>query len=346
MSILKFWSQFFMPVRLYGGGGSAGSDAQGRAEQQLANISQEQWNYYKSSWLPGASTAMYYANDANNRTQDYYDSQYIPQAQQISNQIQAESQSAVNTDNTNANAASAQAQSQFGQANQDNAAYNKDFIGTLDEMKAQADQTGGEADQEYQSMLARGDVDQQFANSNASLIAREQQAGVGANSGQMLAVMQQNDVARAAASASAQTQARQAAKNLGWTYKNQVAQTASGLSGAASSASAAGSNAAGVGTAASAAGVAASQAPLTGINAVAGGYQGAAGAAAANLGNYQNLSSGLNGGASSATQAAGQSGSIAGQQAQAEASQSAATSQAIGTGIGAAAAVGTAAIVI
>lgn len=329
-----------------GGGGSSGSDAQGAAEEQLAGISQDQWNYYQNNWLPAATGAMQGANNANTAAENYYNGSYIPQAQGIENSIQAQAGVTESYDNSQAATDEAAAQAQFAQANTLNSATNQYGIGTLGEMSAQANQTGGQADQDYQAMLARGDVDQQFANTNASLVAKEQQAGVGANSGQMLAVMNQNSVQQAAAASQAQTQARMAAKQLGWTYKQQVEQDAAGLGSAASSAAASGTQASQAGVSASGAASSATQAPITGLNTVASGYNSAANAATGNLSNYDSLSSGLNGGASSASTSAQGAGGIAGQEAATQAQQSAATSNAIGTGIGAAAAIGTTAAVI
>lgn len=344
--IFEFWKHFFMPVRLYGGGGSSGSDAQGAAEEQLANISQEQWDYYRNNWLPQATNAVNSSDTAAMNQENYYNNTYIPEAESIQQYVKQQAGITQNADNYAAQQAGNEASSQWGQAAVMNGAVNQYGIGTLGTMSDQANAAGGQADQDYQAMLARGDVDQQFANSNASLIAKEQQAGVGANSGQMLAVMNQNDTARAAASAAAQTQARQAALNLGWTKKQQVVSDATGLSSAATSASLAGTQAAGQGVTASGAALGATQAPTGALNTVASGYNSSAQAAGVPLSNLGSLSTGLNGGAQSATSGAAQAGGIAGQQAATQAQQDQATSSAIGTGIGAAAAIGTTAIVI
>lgn len=344
--IIKFWKHFFMPIRLYGGGGSSGSDAQGAAEKQLSGISQEQWDWYKGNYLPSATQGVAESNAQAQQTVNYYNNNYLPQANADEAALTAQSKQSAANNNGIAATDMAQAQDQFNQANTLNAAENNYGIGTLAQMSAQANQTGGEADQEYQAMLARGDVDQQFQNSGMQLQAKEQQAGVGANSGQMLAVMNQNKVTQAGASAAAQTQARMAAKQLGWTYKQQVEQDAAGLGSQAAGSSAAGSTAAsGANTAANSA-VSNTAAPMSGLSTVAQGVQGAQTASGIPLSNQTILSAGLNGGATSASGAASSGGNIASQQAASQAQQSAQTSQAVGEGVGAAVAVGTTAAVI
>lgn len=345
--MINFWKQFFLPIRLYGGGGSSGSDAQGRAEEQLAGISEEQWNYYKSSWLPQATAAAGQSDAAAQNAENFYNGEYIPQAEQISRGITQQAGQTQANDNASAAQANSEAAAEYGQAGVLNSAVNQYGIGTLAGMADQANAAGGQADQDYQAMLARGDVDNQFNSAGQNLIAKEQQAGVGANSGQMLAVMNQNETMRAAAGAAAQTQARQAALQLGWTKKQQVVSDATGLASAAQGASAVGTQAASQGVSASGAALGATSAPFTGLNGVASGYNSATSAAGTKLSNLNSLSTGLNGGAQSATSGASAAGGIAGQQAATQAQQDQATSQAIGTGVGAAVAIGgTAAVII
>lgn len=359
---------------LHGGGGSGGSEAAGEAQKQLAGISQEQWDWYKSNYLPEATTDRNWANSAALQTQNYYNGQYIPQAEQMEGNLTAQSgqSQAVNNGiaaqqqgvaNTAANASTGlydESGRQYSQSDFLNGQYNSHFLGDLSGVEAQANYTGSAADQAFQASMARGEVDQQFANQNANLVAKMQQAGIGGNSGQMLAVQQQSAVTQAAADAAAMTQARNNAVSLGFTQKTQAAQLASGLSGAAQGAASSGASAAAAGSTASNASTAAAgqassstnaavgnaQAPMSGLSTVAAGYQGAQAAATSPLNNELSVSSGLNGGASSSTAAAQGAGNIASSMAQADAQKSAATSQAIGTGIGAAAAIGATAIVV
>lgn len=348
---------------LHGGGGGDGGS--GEAQKQLAGISQEQWDWYKQNYLPEATTDRNYANQAAINTQQYYEGQYIPQAQQIEQNLTQQSgvSQGVNNgiatqqtgvSNTAANAATGlydESGKQYAQSDFLNTQYNQHFLGDLSGVEAQANYTGSAADQAFQASLARGDVDQQFANQNANLTAKMEQAGIGGNSGQMLAVQAQSQTQQAAAAAAAMTQARNNAVQLGFTQKSQAAQLASGLSGAAQGAASAGASSAAAGSAASnastsAAGQASSatnsatsnaQAPMSGLNTVAAGYQGAQTAATSPLNNELSLSSGLNGGASSSTQAATGAANAAAAAQQANAQESAANSQAIGSGIGAAA---------
>lgn len=344
-----------------GGGGSsdsAGSEASAAATKQLAGISQEQWDWYKNNYLPAATQAANNSDATANQTQNYYDNQYIPQAEQIQQGLVSQSQNSQASNNGIAygqknlsDTDAAQASNMYNESGILNSANNNIYVGTLGEMKAQADQTGGVADQEWQAMLARGDVDQQFGNANQSLVAKMQQAGIGGNSGQMLAVQSQSAATQAAADAAAMTKARDAAKQLGWTYKSQVANQASNLGTLAQGASAAGtaasgasSSAAGTASSASNSAVANATAPLTGLGTVAAGYQGAQSAAGIPLANEGAVASGINGGASSAAGAAGSAGNIAGQQAAAAAQQSQANASGTGSLIGALGGIATAAI--
>lgn len=358
----------------HGGGGGGGSEAAGEAQKQLAGISQEQWDWYKQNYLPEATTDRNWANSQAMQTQAYYNGQYIPQAEQMEGNLKDQAATSQATNNgiaaqqtglAGTNAAQAtddynQADSQFAQSQFLNGQYNAHFLNDLSGVEAQANYTGSAADQAFQSSMARGDVDQQYANQNANLVAKMQQAGIGGNSGQMLAVQQQSATAQAASAAAAMTQARNNAVQLGFTQKSQAAQLASGLSTAAQGASAAGSSASAAGSTAANASTAAAgqassatnsatsnaQAPMSGLSTVAAGYQGAQTAATSPLNNELSLSAGLNGGASSSTAAAQGAGNVAGQMAQADAQRDAATSSAIGTGIGAAAAIGATAIVV
>lgn len=359
---------------LHGSGGGGGSEAAGEAEKQMAGISQDQWDWYKANYLPNATAAVNASDAAAQNTQDYYQNSYLPQAeageanltyqsqqsQANNNAIASQQQGVSDTAAGAAKGAYTQADQQYAQSQYLNGQYDQHFINDLNGVESQANYTGSAADQAFQASMARGDVDQQFANQNTNLVAKMQQAGIGGNSGQMLAVQQQSGVQQAAADAAAMTQARNNAVQLGFTQKSQAAQLASGLSTAAQGASSAGSSAAAAGSSASnastsAAGQASSAAnsavsnagaPLSGLSTVAQGYTGAQNAATAGLNNQVSLAAGLNGGASSSTQAAQGAGNIATGIANADAQQSAATSQAIGTGIGAAAAIGATAIVV
>lgn len=384
--LLAFWKQFFKPLRLYGGGGDSGSAAQGQAELQLANISKEQWDYFQNQWLPQAMAAQTTSNNQATSTLNEFNNNLIPQAEQAQKNLTAQAATTQATNNQlsqtdqqlaaeqqrvagmnigNAGLATSQAGIAAGEAGTQNAAFNQYGIGDLGKMQAMADYYLSTAGQEQEAGIAAGNVTQQYANANEQAIRAAQQRGINPNSGQMMSVIDQNGINEAAASAAAQTQARQAALSLGWNY-NQAAQQAgasigqqatsnlntannslntanASLAGANSALTGAGTNTSNASGATGAA-LGATQAVGSGISNVQNTLSGAQAASGIPLANLGTIASGISGGANSATGAAGQEGNIAGQQAAAQAQQSQANSAGWGSALGAAAGIGAALI--
>lgn len=384
----KLFGQALFARNYRGGGGDSGSAAQGQAELQLANISQQQWDYFQNTWLPQATGAAAQSDATAKGVESQFQNNIIPSAQSAEANLTAQAGQSAATNNNLAAQDTSLANQQVGIANQDtaqagvandaaaganaqagiqNGAFNQYGVGDLANMQAMSDYYLSSAGQQQEAGIAAGNVTQQFANANQQAIAAGQQRGINAASGQMGSIINQNDITEAAASAAAQTQARQAALSLGWQYNaaaqqagaamgNQATANTNAATGALNSANSslsnanatligAGTNTSNASSAANSA-VANQQAVGSGISTVQNAVSGAQAAAGIPLSNLSTIASGISGGANSSSGAASQEGNIAGQQAATQAQQNQANSAGIGSALGAAAAIGTTALVI
>lgn len=386
MTVAQYQKRSDYAVHRCGGGGSSGSDAAGAADQQLAQISQEQWNWFQNTWLPNANQAVANSNQQAGGAQNTYNENIIPGALNAqanltnqANQSSAVNNAAAGLDMSNANAATQLSQTDLGQATADNgvastalgtaagqnAAMQQYGIGGLGTMQDIANYYLSGGGQEAQAEQAAGNVTQQFSNANQQAIAAAQQRGINANSGQMTNVINQNNITEAAANAAAQTQARNAALNLGWQYQEAVQQAGAGMGQQATantnSANTALSNAnsalsnsnsalansgalAGAASSASNSAVANQQAVGAGLSNVENAVSGGINAAGVPLANQNTIAAGIKGGAESASSAAGQAGQIGAQLNNAQAQQNAGEASGIGSALGGAAALGAALI--
>lgn len=359
------------------GGGDSGSGAAGAADLQLAQISQQQWDWFQNQWLPSAEGAAQSSNAQAGVTQDAFNRNIIPEATQAQQNLtdQANRSATMNNgiasadrdfaqqagalsgqDVQQANAENAVAGQALNTAGVQNAAMQQYGIGGLSNMQTLADYYMSGGGQEAQAESAAGNVTQQFANANQQAIASAAQRGINANSGQMTNVINQNNITEAAASAAAQTQARNAALNLGWQYQQAVQQAGAGMgqqatgntNAATSALNSANSSLSNANTALSNAGninsnatsaansaVSNQQSVGSGLATVQNAYQGAQAAAGIPLANQSTVAAGIKGGADSASQAASASGQIGASLANSQAQQDAGNSAGIGTAVGA-----------
>jgi hypothetical protein len=294
-----------------------------------AQIGQSEWKWFQDTYLPQQQTNQAAMQTTSQGVLADYLNNYIPNMQQQYAGVQANAAPVEQTELQQMQTAGQTGNQIFG-------TWNQNYAPLYGQIAQTAMAKGGAADQAYQAMLARGDVGAAFANQAGQNQRYLAQYGMSPTSGVAQALQRSTGISQAAQEASAQTAARQAAANLGWTYQNQAAQIGQGLLSAGNSAyqssQQSGTNAIDTGTSVMGAG-------QNVINA----NQGAINTANAPIGSQATIGSGLAGGGQSAT------GAITGAntglnaayatQAGAQAQQAQGTGQMIGTGVGVAAGV-------
>lgn len=190
--------------------------------QRLGDIAQEDWDWFKNTYMPEATQQQGKISDTSDQILQKYLSTLIPGQENAYAQGQ--------------DAANQTTQTALGQMNtagqtgdQIYKTWNDSYAPIYGQIASEAAAKGGQADQDYQSMLARGDVTQAFANSDAQMQRYLAQYGMSPTSGAAIAGARGAKINEAAQQAAAQTAARQAAANLGWTYRQQAAQVGQGL---------------------------------------------------------------------------------------------------------------------
>jgi hypothetical protein len=233
------------------GGGSAPSPDPniGIAQKQLADIANEQWNYFKSDIYPEMTRAA--------KVQEVRADQQWAQDKKISD-------------------------FNFDQAQQAYARYEQGAIPAMEALKRDADQYNEAGYQEQLAQQTRGDMDLQFENQRQAQSMRQQAYGIDPTSG----VAQSNSnalaVQQAAATAAAMNQTRQAAHELGLQKQANVYNMYAGLPAQANANTAMTLNA-------NAAGLNAGQTAISGFGATAGAMGNAANSAQQGFGQVGQL---------------------------------------------------------
>jgi hypothetical protein len=195
------------------------------AAAQARDISGQEWDWYKNTYMPQQMAQQQQVQGASNQILSDYLNNVLPTATTAYGNVAAEAQPV-------AQQALQQAQVQGATGNQIYQQWNQGYAPIYGQIAATAAAKGGQADQDYQAMMARGDVAQAYANQagqNARYLA---QYGLNPASGTAMALQRTTGLQQSAQEAAAQTAARQAAANLGWTYKTDAAQIGTGLLGA------------------------------------------------------------------------------------------------------------------
>lgn len=187
-----------------------------------AKISQEQWDWFQNQYLPQQmQTQQTVQNTSQNFLSDYLNNIQPAQAAAYQGAAQA------GTATQQAALDQMQQQAQTGTAMM--GMFGNQYLPIYGQIAQEAAAKGGQADQDYQAMLARGDVSQAYANQAAQTQRYLAQYGQSPVSGAATAGVRGAAISQAAQEAAAQTAARQAASNLGWTYRQQAAQIGQGL---------------------------------------------------------------------------------------------------------------------
>ncbi len=271
------------------GGGSTVQDPRiGELAQTQSDIANQQWDWFQNTYLPQQMQQQQQVQDVSSGVLSQYLNSLMPgqeaaygQTQQAANQT---TQQAIQ-----------QMATQGATGDQIFQTWNQDYAPLYSQIAQTAAAKGGQADQDYQSMLARGDVSQAFANQNAQTQRYLAQYGQSPTSGAATAGVRSNAISEAAQEAAAQTAARQAAANLGWTYQTQAAQLGQGLLSAGNEAYA-GSQSSGLNAINAQTGV------LNAGNALGNTYAGAVNTAGAPISSMNQIASGMTGGQSAVNQ--------------------------------------------
>lgn len=201
----------------------------GAAAEASQKISGEEWDWFKNTYMPEQAKNQAQVEDTSNNVLSQYMNTLIPAQQQ-----------ALDTTTKTADTASASALDQMQKTgatgDQIYQTWGQDYAPLYSQIAQTAAAKGGQADQDYQAMMARGDVAQSFANAQGQNERYMAQYGQSPISGTSQALQRTSGLNQAAQEAAAQTAARQAASNLGWTYQTQAAQIGSGLLSAGQSA--------------------------------------------------------------------------------------------------------------
>ena len=229
----------------YGGGKGGGSSAPaadpniGLAQKELADLSTQQYNDFKTTVWP----------------------EMLKQSQ--AQQANADAQTKIATDTqTQQNQI---AQDQYNQ-------YKNTYQPLQNQLVNDAENYDTSANQERIAQGAMGDVKNQFGISAQNNQRQMQSYGINPNSGAYQGQMNQNDVMEAATGAAAATKARDAAVQLGWAKKMDAAGMAAGQYGNQATATQLGLSAGNSAINAGAAGVGATSALGSGLS---NGYSGA-----------------------------------------------------------------------
>jgi len=292
----------------------------GTAAQQMANISQDEWNWFQNQYLPSQNAQQQVVQGTANTMLSNYLNNYIPNMEQ---QYTTTQQQAGQVEDQQLAQMTAQAQ----QAQQLYGAFDTSYLPLYGQIASEAAAKGGQADQDYQAMLARGDVAQQYANAATQQQQYLAQYGMSPTSGIAVAGQRQTAISQAAQEAAAQTAARQAAVNLGWTWQTTAAQLGQGLLSAGSTA---------YGNAATA-GQNAVNTAINTMNAgsnVTAGYAGALNTAAAPIQSEAAIANPLSQGTQAATGAASGSATALNQQYQTQGQIAGAQQQGFGSMVG------------
>jgi hypothetical protein len=279
----------FGSMTLEGGKGSSSApspDPQvGQAQKQLAQLSQDQWDYFTKNVAP----------------------QMLTQTQQ-------------QQDNANSQTAIANSTQQFNldQAKQAYANYQAGALPAMQAIKSDADQYNQAGYQEQMAQQALGDVNASYDNAQKQQQMQQQAYGIDPTSGASVANNQSLGAQKALASASAMTQVRNAAAQLGLQKQANVYNMYAGLPAQANANTQ-------IGLAAGNQGFSTGQAALGNYAALGSANNAAATTAMSGWNNVGNLGVGVTNAATNAW----------GAQQQANATSSAGLGQLFGTGIGA-----------
>lgn len=168
---------------LFGGGGSADADPNiGIAQREMANLAKEEWNDFKTTIYPEMSRIA--------KQQD----------------LRANDQWALDKET---------GQFQLAQAKKAYQRYEEGAIPAMENLRNDANQYNQAAYQEQLAQQAKGDIDTQYENQRQQNAMRQQAYGIDPTSGVAQGNAQSLGVQQALAGATAMTQVRQAAKDMG-----------------------------------------------------------------------------------------------------------------------------------
>lgn len=171
----------------------------GKAEQQMADLSQQEFQYYQNSVAPELQQEY----QQTNQQEQQYINQYIQNSQQ----------------------ANQQAKGYYDE-------YQNTYVPLMNQMVDQAKNYDSEGNFEQQAQLAIGDVDAVGNAQQQSQAMQMKQYGIDPTSGAYQGMWNANGVNQASQEAAAATRARTAAQQLGWNMETQAASMGQGLPGA------------------------------------------------------------------------------------------------------------------
>jgi hypothetical protein len=207
----------YCPQGKGGGSAPAPDPAIGQAQQKMADLSQQEFDYYKNTLAP----------------------QYQAQADKASSQIDAQ--------NSTLSGIADQyktSQQQFDTQSKDYYdMYKGTYMPAMQGMVDQANAYDTDSNFEQQAQLAVGDVNDTFNAARNSQAMQMKSVGVDPTSGAYNSMWNANSVNQAAQQAAAASRARQAAQQLGWNMKTTATSMGQNLPGASLGAGTAGLNA-------------------------------------------------------------------------------------------------------
>ena len=298
----------------------------GAAAEAAQKISGEEWDWFKNTYLPAQMENQQGVVDTSQTMLSNYLTKLLPSQEQAfkdtTDAAQQTSQTALKQ------------MSGLGQTgDQMMGLWSSSYMPIYSQIASEAAAKGGKADQDYQAMLAQGDVSQAYANAAGKNDRYLASYGMSPTSGVAQSLNRSAGLSQAASEAAAQTAARQAASNLGWTYRQQAAEVGNNLLNAGTETYKA-SQQSGLNA------INANTGTLNAGNALGQSYAGALNVAGAPLQSYNTIAGGLAGGAQGATGGYNAStGGLAAQQAsqsQAAAANASGTGQIVGSALGAA----------
>jgi len=282
-----------------GGGGSAPAPDPniGLAQKQMADLSSQQWDMFKTTIYPELlkqSQAQQTLAEKQQASADTYSQSAIAQSQKMTD-LAAQEQARMADQYAYAKSL---AEEQRGYAQQDRARYEQGAIPAMEKLKAEADLYNTEAERERLAGLAMGDIKSAAENARQQQMMQQRAYGIDPTSGVAQGQANANAIQLASAQAAAANQTRQAAKELGLQKQANVYNMYAGLPAQSATATGLGLNATQTGTASSAAGFGAQGTAanygLNATNAAMGyGMQGF-GAGQSAFGNLATMGSSLN----------------------------------------------------
>ena len=173
----------------------------GIAQQRMAGVAERQQEWYENTMYPWLKSQTEYTNQQNDRYQSMLEQNYNYWQDYATKQ--AEKSNAI-TDSLWSR-------------------YKEKYVPVEDALIKEADEYNTSAEAERQAGLAIADTQANYLSQRRALQQNMAQYGISPTSGQYLAQQNALNVNQAAARAAAANQARNAAQELGWTKKYQVA---------------------------------------------------------------------------------------------------------------------------